>query len=325
MVNSNKMVELIDRMVATLVEMKQVLTSDVAAPTSTPSVRSVAPVVQAQSLPPLQTAVPMTSNEDLATFDSLRKALESDKWPEAVNPHLICDPNSDEEAMERGRGIVELMIEDELKDLRVLDFGCGNGHVPFLATQYGAAVAVGYDVKSSNRWGNYEYRDNLLFTTNFEEVKQHGPYNVIVMFDVLDHVEGETSQEVLKKAASVLAENGKIYMRVHPWVSRHGTHLYHDMNKAYMHLVFSESELRQIIPHSDHEVSSVGVIYPLKTYGDLITNAGLKVQTHREITQKVDAFFKIPKVAERIMRHTRTEKFPEFQMSMEFIDYKLSK
>jgi hypothetical protein len=45
----------------------------------------------------------------------------------------------------------------------------------------------------------------------------------------------------------------------------------------------------------------------------------------REITSKVDPFFKIPKIAERIMETVKAKQFPEFQLGMDFIDYVLEK
>ena len=67
--------------------------------------------------------------ENLSQFEELKKALFSDKWPVAVNPNLICDPNSSEDKKERGIGILELIIEDQLtKESKFLDFGCGEGH-----------------------------------------------------------------------------------------------------------------------------------------------------------------------------------------------------
>jgi hypothetical protein len=67
------------------------------------------------------------------------------------------------------------------------------------------------------------------------------------------------------------------------------------------------------------------VTRPLMTYDNFIKGAGLKIESKREITEKIEPFFKIPKVAERIMKNTEFEFFPEFQMSLQFIDYVLTK
>jgi 2-polyprenyl-3-methyl-5-hydroxy-6-metoxy-1,4-benzoquinol methylase len=266
------------------------------------------------------------ASEDFGSFEALKKALESDKWPEAVNPNLICDPNSETDKMERGRGIIELMIEEDLKGLKFLDIGCGEAHSVFLSADHQTALSVGYDVKRHDSWDRFGgTKPNVLLTTDMEEVQRNGPYDVIILFDVLDHIKGEDPIALLKKAAGVLSEKGKVYMRVHPHISRHGTHLYHSINKAYAHLVFTPQEIKQLVPDAKGEESSIGVLYPLKTYNDMIERAGLKVDNRRDITEKVEPFFKIPKIAERIMKNTGMGSFPEFQMSLQFIDYVLKK
>lgn len=263
------------------------------------------------------------SIEDFGDFESLKKALFSDKWPEAVNPNLICSPDSESDKLERGRGIIELMIEEDIKDLKVLDFGCGEGQCTFVASEYEPKLAVGYDVKPSDKWATYK-NDKTLYTTNFDEVLLNGPYDVIILFDVIDHAKEEGAISILKKAKQALASNGKIYMRCHPFISRHGTHLYHDLNKAYIHLVFTPEELQKIVSNSKFAEDSIGVTAPINTYQNFIESASLKISTRRDITSKVEPFFKIPKIADRIIKSTKFTHLPEFQMGMDFLDYVLT-
>lgn len=264
------------------------------------------------------------TKEEIENFESLKKALMTDKWPEAVNPNLICQPDNENDKLERGRGIIELMVEDELKGLKVLDYGCGEGQCVIIGSEYEPTIAVGYDIKSYDTWEKYK-KDNTLYTTEFQTVIDNGPYDVIILFDVIDHVKEETPESVLMKVRGLLSENGKVYMRCHPFISKHGTHLYHSLNKAYVHLVFTPEELKQIIPYPKFSEDSIGVIYPLRTYEKFIEDAGLDVVSRREMTSKVEPFFKIPKIAERIIKTAGTEAFPEFQMGLDFVDYVLSK
>jgi SAM-dependent methyltransferase len=267
-----------------------------------------------------QSVAPITTTDDLGDFESLKKALLSEKWPYAVNPSLICDTNSDSDKKDRGIGIMELLIEEALtKDQKFLDFGCGEGHCVICAPDtIGCGVAVGYDKKNYN-WPSVP---KTRFTTSFDDVATIGPYDAILIFDVLDHVENETPLNLLKKAKSVLTPEGKIYIRCHPWISRHGTHLYQKLNKAFAHIVFTDEELAQL---SDHVADpNTKVVFPLDTYARLFDEAGLKVANERRITEKVEAFFKIPKITERILQNTKHAKFPEFQMSLQFIDYVLT-
>lgn len=262
--------------------------------------------------------------EELDSFEKIRKGLESDRWPAAVNPNFVCDPNSKLDKIERGRGIIESTIDEDLKGKKLLDIGCGEGHVVLHAIEKQCSIAVGYDIKDHN-WDQMPKTDAILFTTDFEAVKASAPYDVIILFDVIDHIKGIEPIELLKKAKEVLADNGKIYVRFHPFTSRHATHLYHDLNKAYVHLVFTEEELKTLIPESKYAEPSLGVIYPINTYTHFITEAGLKIVSKRETKETVEPFFKIPKIAKRIMERTKSNKFPEFQLGLQFIDMILSK
>lgn len=304
----------LDQMIKLMVDMKESLHDD-----SQPATN---PQPQSQPQPQVKAA---SVDDDLDSFDKLRSALQSDKWPEAVNPNLICDPNSVEDKRERGRGVIELMIEEDLKDLRVLDFGCGEGHCIQVSSEYSTAMSAGYDIKEYPSWGSFEQKPNLMLSTKWEDIKQNGPYNIVIVFDVIDHIKGQTPLQVLQNIKEVLADEGKIYMRCHPHVSRHATHAYHDLNKAFIHLVFTETEMKELIPNSEYVEESIGVIYPLKTYGEYIDQAGLKVINRRDIVEKVEPFFKIPKIAQRIMQNTGHSAFPEFQMGLQFIDYVLGK
>ena len=305
MADIKKFESALDQMIKLMVDMKQSLRDDTDGTT-----------VQAA-------AVQTTQEPDYGNFDQLKVALQSDKWPEAVNPNLICDPHSEEDKKERARGVIELMIEEDMTDLKFLDFGCGEGHCADISTEYGTTTSVGYDIIESKHWGDIPQKDNLVLTKSWQSVKDNGPYNVVVLFDVIDHLKKQTGDQVLSLIKSVLADDGKIYMRCHPFTSRHATHLYHDLNKAYIHLVFTDEEIKELVPNSEFFEDSTRVIAPLRTYGEFIEKAGLKTINRRDITEKVEPFFKIPKIAERIMQRTNFKSFPEFQMGLQFIDYVL--
>jgi 2-polyprenyl-3-methyl-5-hydroxy-6-metoxy-1,4-benzoquinol methylase len=317
MASNQRINETLDNIINLMVDLKRQLSEVSQVAPSNPAV----PIeVKAQSND--QQLVAETNYDD---FESLKQAINSNKWPEAVNPHLICDPNSTEDKIERGRGIIELMVEEDLKNLKVLDFGCGEGHTIALSSDYKTSLSVGYDIKDHNYWREVSNKANLLFTSDYQTVVNQGPYDVIILFDVLDHVVNESPVSILAKARELLSNNGKIYMRTHPFVSRHATHLYHDLNKAYVHLVFTPEELRQLVPNSKYVEPSINVTTPINTYDKFIKEAGLKATNRRDITEKVEPFFKIPRIADRIMKNTKMNFFPEFQMSLQFLDYVLTK
>jgi 2-polyprenyl-3-methyl-5-hydroxy-6-metoxy-1,4-benzoquinol methylase len=304
MVDTNKLNACIDSMVELMIEMKKCLKEE--------GGNAI------QSPPKIREAVPQVTS-----FAQLKESVMSDKWPEAVNKNLICDPNSESDKNERGRGVIELMIEEDLNGLKFLDFGCGEGHCANISTDYHTELSVGYDIVPFDKWK--KFNTNAIFTTDFSEVMEKGPYDIILMFDVIDHLQQEDMKSAFQKARSVLKDKGRIYLRCHPFSSRHATHLYHDLNKAYLHLVFTPEELREIIPNSANELPTQLISKPLVTYGSAIKSAELKEINRREITEKVEPFFTSPEIANRIQNTLGFQSFPNFQLSLQFVDYVLEK
>jgi len=308
----SKLQKCIDKIIAALLEAKDALSElSVAAPADNSS-------------------MPFTiQSTGVDEFGLLRDALFSNAWPHAVSPDMVCDPSSEEQKVERGKGIIELLVEENLQDLKFLDFGCGQGQTTFAAAENKAKIAVGFDTKTFDNWQHYT-SPNLMYVNNWQQVVDQGPYDVILLFDVIDHVTDMSPVELLNKLKTVLDDNGKIYMRTHPYMSKHALHHYNDINKAFVHLVFTPEELNELVPSITtskyvEDTPKEPVIYPLKSYKNMIDQAGLKVREFRETKDPVDPFFKTPIIASRIMKHTGFTNFPEHQLNFCFIDYQLQK
>jgi 2-polyprenyl-3-methyl-5-hydroxy-6-metoxy-1,4-benzoquinol methylase len=257
-------------------------------------------------------------------LEQLKTLLAGKDWPEAVNPVLICDPNSEKDKEDRAVGVIELMVEDDLVGKKFLDMGCGEGHCVVAAAKAQAAAAVGYDIVESPRWAEFSQTPGVTFTSDFAKVLEQGPYNVILVFDVIDHLINDSQAEFLKLAKSALAPGGKIYMRAHPRTSRHATHLYHDLNKAFVHLVFTEDELKEIVPNPTSYIKNMGPTRPLGSYDYWLEEAGLVKVSRREVREPVEEFFKQPLLASRIMKNADFQEFPQFQTEMVFVDFVLA-
>lgn len=261
----------------------------------------------------------LVKTQSVDNLQLLKDLLNSDEWPEAVNSNMICDFNSEEDKIDRGMGIIEIMIGDNLNNMKFLDYGCGEGYV---ALQANAKLSVGYDIRQT---GNKEWENKInstLLTTNFDRVKENGPYDVVLLYDVLDHIENENPIDVLKKVKELLAPNGLVYIRCHPWCSRSGGHLYDKINKAYVHLIFTKIELNEmgytLTPNNK-------TLYPIKTYVDWFNAAGLKLISDIADTHPSEPFFKENEIIKnRIMdvyNRKSNEEFPEFQLEQKFRDY----
>lgn len=266
------------------------------------------------------------NKEDLSEFKILSDILNSSRWPEAVCAALIADEDSEQDKEERAQGINSIMLPPTAKK-SFLDFGCGEGHVAkYVSTE--ASLSVGYDIfrnpKSKLEWENK--KDKLLLTTDFNKVVSEGPYDIILIYDVLDH--SQDPKEVLFKAKSVLADDGRIYVRTHPWTSRHGGHVYRKINKAFIHLVFTEEELKSMGVELEYNVKSMR---PIDNFNLWLEGSGLKNSLEPELDQQeVEPFFKEnPIIRKRILDSFGikewTEGLPEWQMRQCFWDYVLEK
>lgn len=250
-----------------------------------------------------------------SNFDILN-AINSDLWPAAVNEHLLINRNDEQEKKERGQGIVELYIEESLENKKFLDYGCGEGHVIEAASNV-AKFSIGYDIRPFQKW------EEINCTNNWDEILKNGPYDVILLFDVLDHLIEENPIDVLKKIKTIMVPNGSLYIRFHPITSRCATHSYHKMNKAFIHLVLNPDEMARLLPNEEDYIVNNGPTKPIKTYEEYIRESGFTIESRNEITEKPEDFFKNPNILKILQNKTGFNEFPEFQMSLNFIDYKL--
>ena len=262
-------------------------------------------------------------------FEMLKNLLNSDEWPHAVFQVQIAEENSEKDKEERAEGIADILLPN-FNGKKFLDFGCGEGHVVKHAAS-NATLSVGYDIERSTKsqlaWE--DKKENLLLTTNFETVRSEGPYDIILIYDVLDHAKDESMSEILARAKSVLSEDGSIYLRCHPWCGRHGGHAYRKINKAFVHLVLTEDELKEV--GLDLEPTQK-IFFPLATYSKAIEEARLVNSQEPEVdAQEVEPFLsENPIVKGRILKAFGIEEWrkdgkPNIQMSQCFVDYVLKK
>ena len=248
-----------------------------------------------------------------AEVHGLLDLLMSNEWPEATPTFLICE-DSEDDKMERAEGILDY-IGDDLTNKKVLDFGCGEGHVALKASET-AIKSVGYDIVQSGVLA-WELGDKCLLTTDFAKVVADGPYDFIILYDVLDHCKDPVV--ALNQVKSVCTPETKIFVRCHSWMSRHGSHLYKQLNKAWVHLFFTEDELVKMGLKLEFIFK---YFFPIKTQQDWFAVAGFNTVSSDVIKTAVEPFFRRPELTARIPSEFNGV-FPEFQMSQVFNDYTL--
>lgn len=201
-------------------------------------------------------------------MDKLRSLVHTDEWPQAVDPDYIAV--GDEAKQVTAKHILDLIVTESLDNLKFLDFGCGGGFVAHEAANRNTLLSVGYDPKENWRCSPV---DRFFLTSNLEEVRDNGPYDIILMYDVLDHC--EDAVKVLCEAKELLSSRGRLYVRNHPWCSKHGGHLYEHINKAYLHVIFDELEQMRLFGRSSEYVQKLP--YPLTSYKEWFYKSGLEI------------------------------------------------
>lgn len=250
--------------------------------------------------------------------DKLIEAVQSTYWPEAVPGQMIV--KSSEERQRRSKSIIHDFIRQPVRGQRVLDLGCGAGDCTTTAFEQGA-VAIGYDAVPHADWTTQKGE----FTTDLEVVKEKGPYDIVLMYDVYDHRSREYSIEpILQLLPKITTPKALIYARVHPFSSRHGGHLYETLNKAYVHLFLTPPEIEKLGGKLDtySRIIHPEVVYPA-TWGKL----GFPIVSQKSsivVPEPIIETF-LPFVAPLWHQQCKITDFSQILhiMSIQFIDYVL--
>lgn len=249
-------------------------------------------------------------------FQQIKDAIHQEDWPKAVDPSSICI--TEDMATKRANAILDLVVGENLQKKSFLDFGCGEGHIVMQAMQQNPKHALGYDINAAK----FKFQ-NEQFTSELDVVKAKGPYDVVLLHDVLDHLEHTDAISVLKTIKSLLSRNGRVYVRNHPWCSRHGSHIYTQINKAFAHLTMDDSELLRLGGYTNEHTTKI--FYVLETYRHWITESGYKVCNEVWLTKPVEAFFRKQSfVKDRLLIHWGGDEANMINnMEVEFVEYVL--
>jgi len=249
--------------------------------------------------------------------------VDDANWPLAIEPHLITPADADDSEKQFRAihvvGIIEQTFGFNLNGSNVLDYGCYEGHVSAeMATK--AAKVVGFDIHKS--WVDPRL-DNLKLTTDPNELISNGPYDYIILYDVLDHLETEDPSEVLKNLRKLLSPGGKIFCRCHPWTAKHGSHLYEQCNRAYIHLALTPDEMAQRSLKLDHNLR---LTKPMAAYTGWFQKAGLQLIKKKITSEQVPEYFS-DELLERIIKVSWGGKIDKSRalkiMANQFCDYVL--
>ena len=181
-------------------------------------------------------------------------------WPKAKPEHQLP----------KNMGKWELMfdalnrashISVDTTNKKVLLIGCDD---PYLPDHYAAEANIVISYNRKTQWANFtKNKDNLIFTDNIQDTYFKAPYDLVIYWDILDHYfEDYVTQKYelsdmldinqrnfLEIGKQLLRPEGKMFIRCHPWYSRHGGHL--DNNIAYNHLLIEDEEYYHLQENQD--------------------------------------------------------------------------
>lgn len=251
-------------------------------------------------------------------FSHIKELIDSPFWPVSVNEQLIVKTNL--EIKERSESIIRYFLGN-IADKKVLDFGCGTGGVVSAASDC-AKTVVGYDIISHQDWSGVR----ALCTTETAAVRACGPYDIIMLYDVFDHIQEDRVDEAFETIRSVCHEKTIIKVRFHPFTSIHGAHLYNSYNKAYAHLFIPIDEVYRL---SNVYVRKIN--RPLACYDEIIKKHGFKTTSSEIVKSDWNKDTQIGQImtAPEVLSHIATafdanEDWVKAVLPMEFIDYDLA-
>jgi SAM-dependent methyltransferase len=243
----------------------------------------------------------------------IEKYLNDPEWPEAVDMKLVCDDSSDKEKTERAKDIIDILLPKDYKEKSILDFGTGEGHTSRVLKENGVQKVFGFDINN-----NFIKDENLNLTTDWEIIEKNAPYDYIIAYDVMDHLERINIAEALYLLYDVLNPDGKLFVRYHPFTSRHGGHLYKNINKAYVHLILNQQEKDKYL--MEKPVYTEPYAMPLTIYREAAKFSKFLIESEQNMTSKVEDFFFKDDISNRIIKNLGVTTFPLSQMSLQFID-----
>lgn len=255
--------------------------------------------------------------------DNIDKLILSDMWPNEVPPSMVV--RNDRQIAVRAKSIAHSHGLHTMRGKKFLDFGCGNGSVVLEACKLGLS-AYGYDV--TKQWSDDIAMSQDLshdagafsFSTDRDYIVANGPYDIIGVYDVIDHImthdEAVDAMSFVKRCA---APGTIIKVRCHPWTSRHGGHLYESINKAYAHILLSDEEYEK---HATVKVRKI--TRPLAEYGKIFEKAGFSVVSFDKSQMPMDNIFLSEPLIKAFNKRLFVDAGWQSQvLPMTFIDYNL--
>jgi len=143
--------------------------------------------------------------------------------------------------------------EEDLRDKDVLDFGCGEGGLSFLAADFGARSVIGVDLNEQLvhsalvRLAQGNGASSIKFVVGSDSKSIGLPdtsMDVILCFDVLEHI--MDYREIFREWCRVLRPQGQVFISWVPWFHPYGHHIQSLVPLPWVHALFSDKTLLDV-------------------------------------------------------------------------------
>lgn len=262
--------------------------------------------------------------EEIAKFEADRKKhvaalLSIDCWPEAMPFFFTAKEVPPADQKNRANAVLDMMVDRSFDGMNFLDYGCGDGWITQEVIKRGVIESTGYDIVRSPNWDNLQ---SPVMINNFEKIK-HNHYDIVFLYDVIDHAHDPLM--VMAEIKRCVRKDGAVYVRCHPWTSRHATHLFKKgLNKAYIHLFLKWKEISDII--KDEPMFTREEKNPIDAYHWWFKDFDIKKE--RYIKEPVSEFFHVPAFKELLANEQQIplKDIDDFLklLEIQFIDYVLT-
>lgn len=179
----------------------------------------------------------VSPNRNIPTLPSNTINFNKPQWP---NAYGIFEHMYETKGAKLVRALEIASMMPGIEDGRpILDYGCGEGFIVRALNLMGRSC-VGFDKRRSDEWLKLRIR---AFDA-IEDVKNYSPFNMVFLYDVLDHMPVVEMIRSLSEIKSILADKSQVFLRVHPFTSRNGAHFL--LDRAFIHLMLSTDEIDRL-------------------------------------------------------------------------------
>jgi cyclopropane fatty-acyl-phospholipid synthase-like methyltransferase len=177
---------------------------------------------------------------DLALFMGLNEEYRAK--PVVARPRSFDESSLHEAAEQRLRSVERRVALD---NRRVLEIGCGRGHIGRrLADTYGCEV-VGVDIKEYPQWSELSGNgvDLRVHDVSLHDNGPLGQFDVILSFAVWEHIVHPYG--ALQGVKQLLAPGGRAYLYANLYRGPKASHRYREVFFPWPHLLFTDEVFRE--------------------------------------------------------------------------------